>query len=172
MFMKNTQIKIGDIFEIPLSESRKSFGQYVFADDKVGPLIRVFDIVVPDNEILDLDKIVQKPLRFPPIIAGVVAAIRRDFWKKLGNIPVKDFVYPKFVSTLYDGKTGKPGTWFLWDGKKSIDLGNKLPEEYKDLEYLIVWNPNDVTQRVQTGYYPFPYRDLIENNEFVPKQPS
>jgi hypothetical protein len=170
--MTNTIIKVGDVFEIPLSENRKSYGQYAFADKKVGPLIRVFDIIVQNGEILDLETIVKIPLRFPPIITGVVAAMRKGFWKKLDNISVKDFVYPKFVSTLYDGKTGKPGAWFLWDGEKSINVGNKLAEEYKGLEYLIVWNPSDVTQRIETGLYPFPYKDLMEKNEFVPKKTS
>ena len=43
-----------------------------------------------------------------------------------------------------------------------------MPAEYKKLEFLVVWDPKNVVDRIETGKTPFPYSDLIENNEFTP----
>jgi hypothetical protein len=134
----------------------------------MGPIIQVFDLF-SDSKIRAQEFETAQPL-FPPIFTGLFAAIRTGLWSIVGKSGIKDFVYPNFVSTLYDQKTGKARTWFLWDGNKSIPLGLQLPDEYKKLEYLVVWSPYDVVKRIETGEYLYPYRELIMNNEFVPRQ--
>lgn len=57
----------------------------------------------------------------------------------------------------------------MWDGEKEIKIGKELPDEYKTLEFLVVWNPPNVTQRIETGEIPFPFGELIRDNEFTPK---
>ena len=159
-------IKIGDVFEIPLSDDRLAYGQYVYKD-KMGPIIQVFDLISEKKIRIDqFDK--YKPL-FPPIITGLFAAIRANIWTVIGRKEVEDFVYPNFVSAYYDEKTGKANTWFLWNGEKFITIGSKLQDNYKKLEYLVGWNPSDVVNRIETGEYIFPFRELILNNEFTPK---
>jgi hypothetical protein len=90
-------IKVGDVFEIPLSDGRRAFGQYIFKD-KMGPMIQVFNIIteieIPIEEIIN-----SKPL-FRPVITGLIAAIRIGLWKKIGHMPVKDFEYPNFIQYL------------------------------------------------------------------------
>lgn len=161
---------MGDLFEIPLSKNRKAFGHYAFADKKQGPLIQEYDLIIPELIFLDLGEILKTSLRFPPIITGVSAAVRNGMWKIFAYSPIKDFEYPPFVRTLWDGMTGKAGMWFLWDGVREKKLGWKLPNKYKHLEYLMGWSPFDVVRRIETGEYPFPYKELIMNNRFTPKQ--
>jgi hypothetical protein len=161
------QIIIGDIVEIPLSSGQKAYGQYVFWDHKMGPLIKIFDLQV-DNEIKLVEIKNAKPL-FPPIITGLFAAVKKGLWKVVGNLPVIGFEYPGFISTIYDEKTGKARTWYLWNGSESIRIGDRLPEKYKNLEYLVVWSPYDVIDRIETGKYPYPYGDLIRFNRFTPE---
>jgi hypothetical protein len=43
-------------------------------------------------------------------------------------------------------------------------------EEYKILEYDIVWNPYDVVRRIETGEYPFPYQELIHKKRIYSKR--
>lgn len=164
--MKTKRIKIGDVFEIPLSNRLKAYGQYVFKDIKIGPMIRVSELIT-QNEVsicqLNFDK-----LLFPPLFTGLIAAIRTGLWNIIGHVPVNNFNYPKFVSAIYDQKTGKVKIWYLWDGKEYTKIGFNLPEEYKILEYLIGWAPQDIATRIETGIYPFPYRELIQNNQFTP----
>ena len=160
-------VKIGDVFEIPLSDDRFAYGQYVFSDSKMGPLIQVFNLITKNK--IHIEKLGDvKPL-FPPIITGLFAAIRTGMWKVIGRQAIKGFVYPNFISTFFDDKTGNARVWFLWNGKESVRIGSQLPDEYKKLEYLMVWSPQDVVKRIETGEYPFPYRELIQNNKFNPK---
>ncbi|RME58482.1 hypothetical protein D6779_06370 [Candidatus Parcubacteria bacterium] len=169
--MGKKRVSVGDVFEIPLSDGRKAYGQYVFRDEKEGPLIQVFDLItegkVQPEQVLERLKMA-KPL-FPPVITGVFAAVRTGLWKVIGRLPVQEFTYPKFVAAFWDEKTGKAKKWFLYDGKKDIPVGPSLPEEYKRLEFLVVWSPYDVMHRIETGEYPYPYGDLIRYNKFTPR---
>jgi len=162
-------IKIGDIFKIPLSNRRKAYGQFVYKDQQMGPLILVFNLIT-ERQIDDIQKLINvKPL-FPPVITGVNAMTRTGNWKVIGKLPVENFTYPNFIRNLYDEKTGKAGIWLLWDGEKNIRIGRKLSDKQKKLEYLVVWSPQDVVYRIETGTYPFPYGDLIVKNEFEPRK--
>jgi len=159
-------VRIGDVFEIPLSDGRRAYGQYVFKD-KMGPLIQIFDLI-SENRI-DIDSIKRAQPLFPPVITGLRAAIRTRMWTIIGRFAVEGFKYPGFIGALYDEKTGEARMWYFWNGEKDIQIGEKLPEEYKSLEYLVVWSPYDVIGRIETGIYPFPYGDLIKHNSFVPQ---
>lgn len=159
-------IRIGDLFEIPLSSGKNAYGQYVFRD-KMGPMIQVFDLITENR--ISIDQLKNPKLLFPPIIIGLSAAIRTGFWTIIGSMPIERFKYPNFVSTLYNEKTGKAGIWFLYNGEEDVRIGPILPDELKKLEFLIVWSPHDVTHRIETGEYPFPYRDLIMHNELKPR---
>jgi len=169
--MGRKRARVGDVFEIPLSDGRKAYGQYVFKDkEKMGPLIQVFDLII-EGEIQPeqvLERLRNAGPLFPPVITGVSAAVRTGLWRVIGRLPVQGFVYPKFVAAFYDEKTGKARRWFLYDGEKYIPLGPELPEEYKQFEYLVVWSPYDVVHRIETGEYPYPYGDLIRYNKFTP----
>ncbi len=167
--MKGFQMmRIGDIVEIPLSDQRMAYAQYIIRD-RMGLIIQVFDFIADTKP--DLKLLMQSRPLFPPIITGLFAAVKTGYWKKIGSQRAEVIQYPGFVSTLYDQKTGKASIWFYWDGEKSIRLGPKLPEEYKSKEYLMVWDPHDVVHRVETSEHPFPYRDLILNNQFTPRAP-
>ena len=157
--------KVGDIFEIPLSEGRKAYGQYMHYSKK-GPIIQVFDLI--SDKAVSVEQVASSKLLFPPVITGLYAAIKEGFWKLVGHQPILNFVHPKFVSTLYDQETGKARIWFLWDGEKDIRIGPVLPPEYRSLEFLVIWNPTNVVNRIETGEMPFPYADLIKHNRFMP----
>ena len=162
------RLKVGDVFEIPLSEDRVAYGQYVYFDKKMGPLIRVFDLITSNK--VDVNFLKQRNPLFPPVITGLMAAIRTGLWKVIGHFPVNQFTYPNFVTTFHDQKTGKAGIWSIWNGEKFITIGPNLPMEYKKLEFLIVWDPHDVVHRIETGEYLFPYADLIQKNEYTPRE--
>ena len=158
--------KLGDVFEIPLSGDRRGYGQFVYYDEKKGPIIQVYRLISEGN--LPIDEIIQSGPMFPPVITGLFAAIRQNLWKVIGNRPVDDFVYQPFVSTMYNGKTGKAGKWFLWDGEEYLEIGEKLPDSLKNQEFLVVWSPFDIVNRIETGEIPYPYKELIQFNAFTP----
>lgn len=152
--MKRKRLKIGDIFEIPLSDGQKAYGQYVLADKENGPMIRVFDLITKHS--IGVDEITRCSNMFPPIIVGLKAAIKTGQWIIVGSSSVKDFDSPDFISAMYDGVNDKMGMWYLWDGSESkyVSLGYILPEKYRELEQLIVWSPDNLKKRIETGINP------------------
>ncbi|MGD8456602.1 MAG: Imm26 family immunity protein [Anaerolineales bacterium] len=167
--MRKQIVSVGDVFEIPLSGGRKAFGHYVHADKQWGPQIQIYDLLVNESKEINPIILLERSFLFPPIITGLVAAVRTGMWKVIGNFPREDYEYPKFIQATYDSRTGKPGFWFLWDESKKIKLGKKLPNKYKQLEFLVVWSPHDIVARIETGEIPYPYKDLIEKNKFEPR---
>jgi hypothetical protein len=157
-------VKVGDIFEIPLSGGRNAFGYYLYYSKK-GPIVQIYNLI-SENDI-EIEEIIKGRPLFPPVITGLHVTVNSGIWKVIGNIPVVGFVHPMFVSTLYDEKTGKAVLWFLWDGQKDIRIGTILPEKYKSLEFLIVWNPESIERRIETGEIPYPYSELIKNNKYT-----
>ena len=159
------RLKIGDVFEIPLSNGNESYGQFL-SRTKMGALVQVYD--VSSKEINDIEAIVNSPKLFPPILCGLFAAIKEQIWTVIGNVPVKDFIHPIFVTTVWD-KKGNAIFWSTWDGQKFQKIGKELPEKYKKCEFLSIYPPQMVSERIETKEPPFPDRDLISKNKFTPR---
>lgn len=159
--MAKRSIRVGDVFQIPLSDGRYAYGQYVYRDPKHGPIIRVFDFIAEDEMEFEevRARLARAKLLFPPIITGVFAAIRTGMWKVIGRMPVDDFEYPNFLN-VFDERFQPISDWFLVTKDKTIRLGKKLPERYKNLELLVVWSPHDVVRRIETGENP--YKEMIK----------
>jgi hypothetical protein len=160
-------VKVGDLFEITLSDGRKAIGHFVYWDEKYGPFIQVFNIIKYKYE-LKIEDAITKGYMFPPIITGLKAAVRKGLWPVIGKRKITDFKYPNFLRAYWNEKTGEVKNWFLFDGVNTFSLGSVLPEEYKNLEYLVVWSPFDVIYRIETGTIPFPYGEMIRDNKFIP----
>ena len=154
--MKRKRIRIGDVFEISLSDGRKAYGQFLFKDERMGPLIVVFDLLISDDSSPEhvLNRVsVARPL-FPPVITGLFAAVSTGLWKVIGHVSIEEFTYPGFVSAMHENYKQR-GPWYLWNGEEYILLGHNLPEKYKDLEFLVIWDPHDIPHRIETGQNPY-----------------
>jgi hypothetical protein len=151
------RLRVGSVFSIALSDNRVAYGWFVRDDSRKGPMIQIFDLILESGEEVDLSRLADAGFMFPPIVTGLKAAIRTGLWKMVGHIPVKGFVPPKFIACYWDEKTGIAYRWFLWDGDKHVNLGDKLPDKYRKLELDIVWDPHAVAERILNGYHP---RDL------------
>ena len=165
--MGTSIVKVGDLFQITLSDNRKAIGHYVYWDDKNGPFIQVFNYFFDKEEVI-IEKAIESSYMFPPVISGLRAAVRNGLWPVIGRKPVINFSYPNFISSHWNDKTGEVINWFLYNGTEFIRLGSVLPEDYKNFGYLVVWSPFDVIYRIETGNIPFPYGDMIKNNRFTP----
>lgn len=108
------------------------------------------------------------PYMFGPVITGLLAAVRTGMWRVVGHIPIRDWVYVPFVSATWDTRTGLANRWYLWNGEEYQELGSRLPDHLKSLEFLVVWDPHDIVERIETGEYPYPYGELIKENRFTP----
>jgi hypothetical protein len=170
---KITNLKIGDLFEIPLSDGRKAYGQFVY--ENMGSIIRIFDYFTSRDEEADLNKIDTSKLLFPPIHAGIHLALKLKMWKIIGRLPYDDYVFKGFLN--YNEVLPLPAdrkepvrikSWALWDGKKSIPLGEKLPEEYQHYEDVGIYPPDFITKRIETGWDMFQYPK--KHNRFLTEE--
>jgi hypothetical protein len=57
-------MRIGDLFDIPLSDNRVAIGHFVYRDKNNGPFIQVFDYIVPKEKLI-IEDAVKKNIYFP-----------------------------------------------------------------------------------------------------------
>ena len=150
-------LKVGDVFVIPLGQDKYAYGQYVFNDDYKakniseytghGCMVKIFNHIT--ENIKPFSEVIDKKEMFPYIFTGLVGAIEKKRWKVIGHAPIQNFTYPKFRKTF--GLTdGKKNDWKIWDGKAMTFLG-ELPKEYLGLEKLCVWGYETLEKRILRG---------------------
>jgi hypothetical protein len=137
----------GDCFSIPLTDGRLAFGQYICLHPQSGPLIRVFDRISTD--VVPLEELRSSGLRFPPVFVGLNPPIRTGRWRKIGNLPIAGFQFPRFRYSLQRRK-GVNHDWLIWDGNNYERVGD-LPPECRSLETPGVWAYGDLEERILTG---------------------
>lgn len=184
---KPIRVKNGDIIEIPLPGRKKTFAQFLLRDkwgdlisvfDYVVDYDKKVDINTLRKQKAKLPPILTR-LKHGFILSGLVSHLNEfkangieleqfeldlltdktidPNWKIIGNIPVKNFVYPNFI-----WKEGGPESkiivtrshWFLYDGQKDIEIGKSLPDQYKNFEYKSNYSPGAVIERILTGKNP------------------
>lgn len=161
--MRNLKTEVGDIYRIPLPEGKFAYAQFIFFDTKYGGIVRIFEPIFDSEDSVELDKLLSTELRFPPVYVGISAAIKSYGWEIVDNTQVVNFIFPGFISTLPNPKTGEATTWYLWDGKELVRLGITLPNKYKKLEFLSIYSPDLIVERIISGHKP--EEELILNNK-------
>ncbi len=154
--MKRPRIKIGDCFVIPLLNGKFSYGQFIYYDNRImgyGYMIKIFNLF--SDTIIYYRTLSGVNEYFPPVFVGLKASIHSGRWKIIGNLPISEFIFPKFRLTN-GSKPGKYHDWEIWDGSSSIFIGD-LPNDLRTLEILCVWGDELLEERIITG-------DTIHNN--------
>lgn len=149
-------MQLGDVFAIPLPNGQTAYGQYVFRDKEWGPLIWVFDYLSEDEGDSEcvLEKLAGAGVLLGPVITGLGAAIRAGLWRIVGGLPISGFRYLGFLNVFSENNRPR-GSWSYWDGNEKRILGRRLPEEYKNVELLVVWDPKNLARRIATGENPY-----------------
>lgn len=146
------QNKVGDVYEIQLSDGRKAYAQFIHEDRIYGSMLSVFDLITLDDAALNI--ILGSPQKFPPIICDISQGIRENIMKPIGHDTIQQFNYPGFVVWKEDDRNRKPAAWYLWDGRDFYRLSTVLPEKFHRLEYLRVWSAQELVERIETGKLP------------------
>jgi hypothetical protein len=147
---KRPTIKVGDVYQIHLPNHKWAYAQFLQHNEQLGYLIRVFDRIT-DRPIDDVTALNGARHLFPPVFVGLVATLRSERWRKIGNLEIGQFEFPKFRNTIGT----KPGTyhnWYIWDGHDSIKIGD-LPPELRALELEMVWGDEGLEERIVAGTY-------------------
>jgi hypothetical protein len=146
------QNKVGDVYEIQLSDNRKAYAHFIHEDRVYGSLLSVFDLITLDDASLNM--ILGSPQKFPPIICDISRGIRENVMKPIDHETIRQFDYPGFVVWKEDDRNRKPAAWYLWDGRDFFRLSTVLPEKFRRLEYLRVWSAQEIVERIETGKLP------------------
>jgi hypothetical protein len=149
------RLVLGDVVEIPLTKRRVAYAQYIYSHRELprwGDLIRVFPGIFrlrPDSFSL-LAKQQERFCAFFPagaaVSRGIVTIVSHEV------IPDRCKKLPLFKDYNQDGLTGEK-LWFLWDGKRDIEIG-KLPQKYHDLPMCEIVNMPLLVGRISKGWSP------------------
>lgn len=153
---KRIVTKVGDIFCIKIDDEHKRYFQYVISDLTClnSDVIRVFKKQYLINENPVLTEIVKDEVDFYSHCV-TSAGIKRELWKKIGNI--KDVGETKnIIFKCKADYTSKDidNDWIIWKINENIIHIGKLSEEYNENVFLgEVFPPDDIVCRIKTGSY-------------------
>ena len=160
--IKNT--KIGDVFSANINNNHKRYLQYIASDmtQLNSDVIRVFAKIYPIDANPSIEEIVNDKVDF---YAHCVtkSGIKRGLWQKIGNIA--DVGRTDHIVFRDSGDLGTPevkisNDWWVWRiNEPFIEVG-KLTNEYRDAEIGIVFQPERIINRMQTGSYQIKYPDF------------
>lgn len=148
------RLQLGDVLEIPLSDGQFAYAQYVFYHREppvYGPLVRVLE-----------GKYRQRPAEFKSLIEGpdqfvafcpLQVPFRMGLWRIVAHEPVPERFgkLPLFKAHNRNYETGYT-MWFLWDGRRSVKVGESLPEAHWDLPVKQIVDYSLLVERIERGW--------------------
>ncbi len=127
--------KIGDVFQIDLSDGRLVFG-------RVLPNTWAFyDYVISSDDELDIEKVVSSIIVFKIWVSEF--ALEKNIWKIVGNIPLDENL--KGTVEFYKQDPINNKVWKTLTGAEEIPTSI---EECLELEVAAVWDPEHVLERL------------------------
>lgn len=145
------RLKVGDVFQI-LTPKGKAYIQYVFNNETIGELIRVFPGLY-DNQPINLEEIVTRNeeyfVHFP-----VKAANKQKLIDKMGNYGLpKGFDIPKLFRTIIKDNDGNLIGWHIIDYDTwQRETVKELTGEQKKLSPWGTWNDTLLVERISQGW--------------------
>lgn len=148
------RVKVGDYFAINLGR-KYAIGQYLYFHKINGTLVRIADYFVTDLQLFNVVDANNAPDLFPPVFTFLKGAIRDGIWSKVGHSAIIHFSLPDFVSFFSGKHRYGARQWFLERDGETRKLGPQLPEQYRELEVLVIWSLEELTERIKTGVNPY-----------------
>jgi len=97
------QVNVGDVFQIPIDDSRAGYGQVVLKPEEPVLFICVFAMTTPPGALADVDEIVRSDI----LLAGSTfnALINNGHWTIVGNVTANlpSIALPVYKSMREDG---------------------------------------------------------------------
>lgn len=153
------KLLVGDIFLVPLEDSKKCFFQFIGFDEPQlnSELIRVFKKIYPEDMDIDIDSVVEDDILLYAHTHSVLVGQKDGLWDKVGHSSnIGDPTKLLFNSWL--GDKNNPKFWHVWhiNGQlKQIKSDNKLlKQSYKGGTFL---NNDHILKWIKTKTYPFFY---------------
>jgi hypothetical protein len=159
--MAGTSTKIGDIFSVKVSDAEKKHFQLIAFDLTMlnSDVIRAFKAKYPIDKTPELELIIKDEVDF---YAHCVtkAGLKMGFWDKVGNIAdtgktehilfrgTKDYIN-KHITISKE--------WWIWKINEEQEYVDKLKGQNRIAEIGLVFAPQRIVNRMQTGHYGIQY---------------
>ena len=148
--------KVGDIFQIPVDESRVGYGQIV-ADIRPNPLLlAVYEPLFPRRQAAPLQEIVRAPILF--LANSLDSKIWHEQWPVVGRIPpsLDRIPFPAFKTTME-----KAEDYYVvsYDGSRRR---RATPEEIDRLDFRTTVAPQRLENALKAQYGLIPWEAGFE----------
>lgn len=151
--MSNKITRIGDIVFVGHFGEDQVIGHYLAGPPKREPLVQFYRCSKSWTVEQGLSSC--RPT-FPPVIVGILIAVRTGRWSVIGHINPGRVPEPLFLMSNARRGAGEAFWWLRRDGKQ-IELGTNVPEKYRTLEVHGGWSAELIEERIATGVDPFGY---------------
>lgn len=146
------RLRLGDVFQLE-TERGSAYLQYTHETASDGSLVRVLPglYAAPPNDLMPIIEAAELFYVFLP----VRAALSEGLITYVGHYPLPERAraFPTFRQVELRTSEG-PVKWSLWDGERTIWMGEDLPEEYVSLSIREVVMPDLLAQRLADGWTP------------------
>lgn len=147
--MRSPATHIGDVFEIPISDTCKRYMQFVIVDScQLGGWgVRVFKKDYPLDYNPVIDEILNGDIDFYCLTYAIGHGVLDGLWTKVGksnNLGDLD----KMVFRSYVGTGVLSAHWRVWKSAQKVEHFSTLPRRYRNAEYGDVVPPKCVVERI------------------------
>ena len=157
-----TRYKIGDIFEVPLINSRKAYVQYIGEDSTMlnSDVIRVFSRRYPITDKLEIFDIVRDEVEFYAHTHSMQLGVDEKLWYMVGNSDdTGDIKAPLFRSAVGLERPEISKDWQVWHPNEPMQYVGELKGENTKADIGSSLPPEWIVKRIETGKYHFKYPD-------------
>ena len=148
--------KVGDVFCVKIDDEHKRYFQYIISDLTClnSDVIRVFKKVYSIDEEPELSEIVKGEVDFYSHCM-TSAGIKRELWKKVGNIKeVGEIEHIVFKCKMDYTREDIEDDWRIWRINQDIIRVGVLNDELKKSSFLgSVFTPENIINKLKTGGY-------------------
>jgi len=150
--------RVGDIVEIDTPQGF-AYALFTHMHDEppvYGELLRVWTRLHA-NRPESFDDLLKENEQFS-VFCPLAASLKEGLCRIVQNneVPEKLKLFPLFKSGNFDRKSRQITNWWIWDGRKSTNIGD-LPKEYSDLPYRCILTIPAITHCLSTGITPLMY---------------
>lgn len=147
------RVRIGDVVEVPTKRGMV-YAHYLLHHQEMGALLRLAPGFF-EKQPEDLGLLITRPARFVTFLP-LGAAINRDIFKIVGNVPISavDQNLPLFKARGHIDRNGRVVDWLLKKNDRTIRLGRKLRQKYRNLPFWEVINDALLIERLEEDWTP------------------
>ena len=155
------QVRVGDIFEVPIGNGLKVHLQFIGKDETqlYSQVIRVFKKRYKVTEKPTIEDIIIDEIDFYVHLMSIKSGIDAGIWNKIGNHKFTEGEISPIFRSPNDLNTKKiVFKWHVW-AMNSVWKEVTAPSELLSKSYMgsTVLNCTDIVEKIQTGKYPFHY---------------